>query len=91
MSKALKYAKLVLEAWPHLRSVIADLRGKDLPHDAAIAAGVAALGAIMDELDDVAGGKKLAEEAEAKVRDLAGKFAATDRVVDKMVEEKFGK
>jgi hypothetical protein len=89
MNKPLHYAKLVLDAWPHLRAVIADMRGKDLPHDAAIAAGVAALAAIMDQLDDVATGKKLAEEAEGKIHDVAQIFQRTDSEIDRLIVKKF--
>lgn len=89
MNKPLKYAKLVLEAWPHLHEIITTLRNRPLAHDAAISAGISALALIMDELDEVEGGKKLAEDAKSRIDAIMDQATADDRKVDQMLAEKF--
>lgn len=91
MSKALRYAQLVLSIWPQVRSVVQSMRNRPLPHGDAITAGVAALAAIFDELDAVESGKKLAKRAQERVLEITSQFKANDAAIDKLIDEKFPK
>lgn len=91
MSKSLRYAKLILDAWPHIRDVVASLRHKALPQDAAITAGIAALAMIIDELDATESGKKVSDEALERIRQITGKLEENDAEADHRLAEKFAK